>query len=150
MKFKKIITKHFTVSPVLSDFGQAPVNQPWLLLEQQQSYVTLEICQESMLTYSFVQALEWSFLSLSFLFVSLRIKAFFRRRTSTWIPEIFLVFGLILETGVCICDTITNHLGGMVGDNINDVPMTLPLNKVYTPYYISLTTTRRTKLKYLI
>jgi hypothetical protein len=87
---------------------------------------------------------------LSYLFVSLRIKAFFRRRTSTWIPEIFLVFGLILETGVCICDTITNHLGGMVGDNINDVPMTLPLNKVYTPYYISLTTTRRTKLKYLI
>ena len=151
MMFKrKIITKHFTVSPVLSDFGQAPVNQPWLFLEQQQSCVTLAICQESILTYSFVQALEWFFLSLSFLFVSLRIKAFFRRKTSTWIPEIILVFGLILETGICICDTITNHLGGMVGDNISDVPITLPLNKVCTPYYISLATTRRTKLKCLV
>lgn len=85
-----------------------------------------------MLTYSFVQAMEWVFLSLSFLFVSLRIKAFRRRRTSTWIPEVILVFGLIVETGCVICDTLTNHLGGMTGDNLSDVPVTLPLNKVYT------------------
>lgn len=127
----KIITKHSTVSPVLSDFGQAPVNQPWLLLEQQQSYVTLAVCQESMLTYSFVQAIEWVFLSLSFLFVSLRIKAVLRRGTSTWIPEVILFFGLIVETGGIICDTLTNHLGRMTGGYLS-VPVTLPLNKVYT------------------
>jgi hypothetical protein len=84
-----------------------------------------------MLTYSFVQAIEWCFLSLSFLFVSLRIYASLRRRISTWAPEIILVFGLIVESGCAVCDTLTNHLGGMTGGDLDDVPVTLPLNKVY-------------------
>jgi hypothetical protein len=89
-----------------------------------------------MLTYNFVQAMEWCFVSLSFLFVLLRIKAFLQRGSSAWIPEVILVFGLVVEIGGAITDTLTNHLGGMPGGVLSNVPVTLPLNKVYTLLFL--------------
>lgn len=75
--------------------------------------------------------MEWFLLALSFLFVSLRIKSYFMRGARRPIPEIILIFALVVETGCIICDTITYHLGGMAAEYIADVPDTLPLNKVF-------------------
>ena len=77
-----------------------------------------------------MEAIEWSLLILSYVFVSLRITIYLRRRTQTGLSEIILLSGLLVETGCVICDTLTYHLGGMSVENLADVPSTLPLNKV--------------------
>ena len=69
-------------------------------------------------------------MTTSVVFVSLRIKTYFRRRKTGRLPEIILLFGLLVEISCVICDTLTYHLGGLSVENLADIPVTLPLNKV--------------------